>query len=312
MNDNMSPSPTAATPRANSLKNKIIGGLLLVVILAAAVAFVQTRPQPTPPQTSVGVAGANEALQAEMESLTARVQTLEAKVEKWDEGAPVAAAPESAKPDMTKAAELARLQSDMVALSSAMAGLQTEVKATGATATAARDVSTTLVASVVAFFQLREAAGSGRPFPDELASFREASKTDASLQMPIAKLQPYAAEGVPTLADLHGVLLAHEPNVEVEIAKGAAENWWQRLLAELQAVITVRHVTGGAGDVLTQLERSLWKGGAAEQEAFKQLPADAQKNLAGWQKQFDARHEVDQALRDIASRFTSLPAAKTP
>jgi hypothetical protein len=200
----------------------------------------------------------------------------------------------------------------MVALSSAMSGLQTEVKATGATATQARDVSTTLIASVVAFFELREMAVSGRAYMDELTSFRDVSKTDAVLQTPLAKLEPYAATGVPTLADLHGVLLAHEPNVEVAIAKGTAEHWWQRLLAELQAVITVRHVTGGEGDTLSQLEKSLWKGGIAEREAFKQLPADAQNDLADWQKQFDARQQVDQALHDIAARFTSLPAAKTP
>lgn len=321
MNDSVTPAADPATPGGQPPKKccgKKKGVCLIValIVLGGASAFVYVGPWLLHRQATVNVAGGNEALRAEVESINRRVEALESRVEALSvPAAPQAAAapaPEAAKPDTATAAGLARMQSDMVALSSAMSALQTEVKLTGMTAAETREVSATLMASIVAFIQLREASSSGRAFADELAVLREASRNDTALQASVARLEPYAAAGVPTLATLHDELLEREPAIAVAVAKGAAQNWWQRVLAELQGLITVRPLHGGEGDALAQLESSLGKSNAAAVEAFKALPADAERSLADWQKKLEARQHVDEGIAAIAARFTTLPAVAVP
>jgi hypothetical protein len=61
------------------------------------------------------------------------------------------------------------------------------------------------------------------------------------------------------------------------------------------------------------VEAALAKGSAAAAlEAFQQLPADAQKDLADWRQKLEARQKLDEAIAAISARFTAVPAVKTP
>lgn len=283
---------------------------VLIGVLALGLLWFTLAPSVFRVATTVGVSGEAEVLQARVENLETRLHSLESKMDAAGSAAPV---PIAAASDSNAAAGLAHVQGDMAALSSAMAALQAEVKATGATATEARETSTALVASVVAFLQLRDVTSSGRSFVEELATMRDTAKSDAVLLNALSKLEPYAAVGASTLSALHEELLQRQPAVAVAVAKGSAQNWWQRLVAELQGLITVRPVHGGEGDALAGLETALGKGNADEaMQVFKDLPSDAQKNLADWQKRLEARQNIDDNLRDIARHFTSLSQAKNP
>jgi hypothetical protein len=297
----------APPPKGGAFAAKFVITFILILIIVGAVAYVRIYAVPPSAGTTVGVRGGDMALKSQLDAVAARLQALETRVEKLEAAPASAVVPAAASP-----ADLAHMQSDMVALSSAMAALQAEVKTTGATAAEAREVSASRVAAVVAFIQLRDAAASGRGFVNELAVLRDAAKSDAALQTAVSRLEPYAAKGAPTGDALRDDLLEREPGIRVAMAKDAAEHWWQRVFAELQGVITVRRMNGGAGGVLAQLETALATGGDAVPEVFGRLPPDAQSQLAGWREKFDARRRIDDALRDIAARFTTLPAATTP
>jgi len=313
MNDVISPTEPVSPPK-NTRKKRLWLAALFLVAVAAGALWSNCPWLNHPHGAMTAVTGTDKALLAQIEALDRRVQNLENHAEPANAAPSVAvgaAAPE-AKADPATAVGLSRVQSDLVALSSAMSALQSEVKVTGTTANETREASASLIASVVGFIQLREAAASGRPFVAELGVMREASKNDTALQAATARLESYAANGAPTLATLHDDLLAQEPAVAVAVAKGAAQNWWQRVVAELNGLITVRPLHGGDGDAMAGLEAALTKSSAAAAEAFKALPNDAQKNLADWQARLEARQHVDEALTAMADRFTSLPSVKNP
>jgi len=67
-------------------------------------------------------------------------------------------------------------------------------------------------------------------------------------------------------------------------------------------------------ETLTNIELSLTAGDgpSAALKAFDQLPESAQKDLADWKQQLEARQEVDEAIAEIAKRFTAKPATVNP
>ncbi len=249
--------------------------------------------------------------------LNKRVKVLENRIDALDTTqttpATIAAVGADVKTDTANTAAVAHLQNDLMGLSSAMTALQTEVKATGATAAETRESATSLVASVVAYIQLRDAAFAGRGFANELAVLRELSKNDSALQVAVTKLEPVATSGAPTLAALDDELMQREPAVSVALAKESAQNWWERLLAAFQGFITVRPLHGGEGDALADLESALTKNGAAAAlDAYHTLPEGARTSLADWQKKLEARQQIDQQMAVIATHFTTLPTGKNP
>jgi hypothetical protein len=319
MNDaTPTPEPDAMDeqpPKKSCAKKKGVCFLMALAVLIGGLALLHYCPWFI--RAHSGMMGGDEAAQAQIEGLDRRVKALESRANASNaSGASPStaapAAPEDAKADTAGAASLARVQGDLIALSAAMSALQTEVKATGVTAAETREASAAQIASVVAYMQLREAEAAGRPFIDELTLLRVAARSDSAMQTLAAKLDPYAAAGAPALAALRDELIAREPVVTVAVAKGAAQNWWQRILAELQGLVSVRPLHGGEGDALARLEASLGKGSAAALEAFKELPADAQHSLADWQARLEARQHVDEAVAAIAARFTALPTVKFP
>ena len=303
--------PAVTSEPKNKWLSKITGAsVFTAVFLAGLIILFYVVPLLTRNDATVGVSGANEALQARVESLDARLHALETRVDGLNAAA--------ANPQASRASDEerdegdAKLQSDFAALSSAMTALQAEVKATGTADADARTASAAGIAAVAAYARLDEAAASGVAFADELAAMRDVAKNDNALLGLVAKLEPFQG-GVPTLTALGEELMQHHSAVAVAVAKGEAQNWWQRVVAELQGLITVRPLHGGESDALAGLETALAKSNStAAMDALKALPPDAQQSLGDWKKELEARQSVDEDLKDMAVHFTAMPPAKNP
>lgn len=281
----------------------------ILALAAAAFAVVLVLNEMRGP-TVVGVSGDADVLHARLDNMESRLHALEDRAAHEPAAAPAIVAPVPVLGDEDSAA-LQHAQSDIKALSAAMAALQTEMKATGATVAEARDSAAQLVAAAMAFIQLRDVAGAGRPFSVELAVLRDAAKNDSVLLAVAAKIEPYAVSGAPTLAALRDELMQRQPAVAVAVAKGSAQHWWERLFAELQGLVTVRPLHGGEGDNLASVEAALARGNAADAvAAYRELPKDAQTNLADWDKRLESRQALDDGLADMGRRFTAPPSPK--
>jgi hypothetical protein len=184
--------------------------------------------------------------------------------------------------------------------------LQAEVKQAVITATQSQDAVKAEISAGIAFIQLREAVGGGHPFTEALAAMRAATRSDSAVQEPLNRLDPYAAQGVPSLATLQEQLTALEPRLANAADKAAAQNWWQRILAEVKGLITVRAVNGNAPDAFAAVDAALARGDTgAALEAVKALPPAAQDGLAEWRGHLESRRAVDDALHALDAHYTA-------
>jgi hypothetical protein len=289
--------------------------IMAVVIIGAVLVVLHIPPKLVGEPPAADLTEKNEKLQAQVDTLTHRMTVLEGRVESMDAASPtVATIPVMEKPDNSAAAGLAHMQSEMASLSSAMTALQTEVKATDTVALEARSKATGFVETMVAFMQLRDIANSGRAFTHELAAMREAAKNDAAILAICARIEPHATEGVPTYAKLFDELRASEPAITTAMAKTEAQTWWQRIMAQLHSLVSVRPLNGDApGNKLADLESSFDRNGAkAALETFKQLPPEAQTGLADWRKKLETHEQVLDDIMMIPSQLISQPAVKAP
>lgn len=307
---NIASSPTEPPKKCG--RKKCIAVLLVLLVVVAAAAYFSSS-------WFIGMHGGalQNSLELQQKLITAesRLEALEAQMSEMRER--LREFETSPKTDETKdapksATDLGRLQSDMIALSSAMSALQMEVKQTGSHAALAQQVTQTSVAAAIAFVQLREAANSGRSFLDEFDTLRKATKSDAAFQEQLVVLEPYADKGVPTVTALHEELLTLENSALQAIERASAQNWWQRVLAELKGLISIRPLHGaGAPDTLTALENNIAKGDmTAALEEAKNLNPEAQKTLASWRTKVEAREKIDQALHIMAQRFVARAEPK--
>ena len=306
------PEPSFQETKQKSGARKKPYFVIMVGTALFAVACFLIMPWLFHANTVVSVSGGEEVMQARMESLEARLKIVEDRTELAVPANMAGVVTEASKPEAAPSAETAHIQSDLIALTSAMAALQSEVKATGASTAEVRDNANALVASVVAFLQLRDAVASGRSFADELTMMHDASRNDAALQALLGKLEPVAPTGAPTIDALHDELLQRQPSVAVAIAKSSAQHWWERVLAELQGLVTVRPIHGGEGDALAELETAVTTKSATALDVFKTLPDGAQKDLADWQKKLEIRKQADDVMHDIVRHYTTLSQVKTP
>ncbi len=309
MTDTQSLSPMPETPeKPPCRKKKFLCLLVILAVIGAAIAVLPYCPWFN--RMHGGLAAQDfAATKQRLTDLESRVEVLDKQLNalnaqatapadvKTQAGAP----PESA-------AEVAHLQNDMIALSSALAALQTEVKQTGTHAMHSQQATQASLAAAIAFIQLREAATAGRSFTAELAAMRDATKNDTGFQESLSKLEPLAAKGAPALPVLQEELIALETSAATAIAKNDAQTWWEKFLAELRGLVSVRRMHGGgATDAFTIMETALAQGDiAGALEAMKNLPPDAQQVLNGWREKAEARRAIDENLRALAAHFSAL------
>ena len=203
--------------------------------------------------------------------------------------------------------EVARLQSDVVALSSALTALQNEVKESSSHAQHSQQTTQSTLASAIAYIQLRSVAQTNQPFTTELTAMREVSPNDAELQQVLGKIQSLAATGAPTPGELHDDLITLEASASQAIDQHAAQNWWEKFLAEIKGLVSVRKLHGGGLDAFSTMENALGKNDLTTTlDAMKSLPLEAQNVLSDWRGKAEARQNINEALRALAGHFTAL------
>ena len=157
------------------------------------------------------------------------------------------------------------------------------------------------------FLIWRAAQGRGT-FTDELNVLRKAVKFDPALDEQAAKLEAFAAAGVPSLAALQADLAAHE--LPATVSDENTSRWWQRILQHLKGIVSIHPAHDPA---YAPLEKAVAAGHLDEAVAqVKNLPAEAQQNVADWRKDAEARATLDDTLHAIGIYFTAPTAGDAP
>jgi hypothetical protein len=311
------PSATPSTSgKSGCWKKKLVRLVVFVIVVAGATLAFQFYCPWFVRMHAVQETGTTARLQQQIadmsnkiEALEKRVADLEARPETTSSTTPSAAA--ITTPNKQSDTAIARLQSDLIALSSAMTALQTEVKQTGTHALHTQQATQGALAQAMAFIQLRETAASGQGFTTDLATLRTASKNDSAIQPLLGQLDADAAKGAPTIASLHEELIALEASAAQAIDKAAAQSWWQRFVAEMKGLVSIRPLHGGTTDAFGIMESDLAKGDvSAALDAEKTLPPQAQEALAGWRERAEARQKIDETLHAIADHFATTPSSE--
>ncbi|MDX2027920.1 MAG: hypothetical protein SFW62_04735 [Alphaproteobacteria bacterium] len=247
------------------------------------------------------------AAQEKWAEIDQRLQALDTKLGDLSQRVEAAKTDGHSETAQQSAEAVTRLQSDLTALSALVSGLQTEMRQTGANAQT-QQATLASMASAIAFLQLRDTAQTGRNFTAELSTLRQASKTYPALQEKLNLIEPHAAQGAPMPDALRETFINLEPAVLQAIGKATAQNWWERFLAVLRGLISIRPVHGGStNDALTAAETALAKGDvAAALESTKSLPTEAQEVLKDWRAQAEARQQVNAVLQALAHEFAGL------
>ena len=164
------------------------------------------------------------------------------------------------------------------------------------------------VATAIGFIQLRDAAAAGRGFAAELTVLRSAAPDDARFRDIMAQLDPYATKGAPLVGALRENFIELEAPVSVAMKRANAQTWWQRLLAELSDLISIRPLHGGdATNACATAEEALSAGDVnTALDAVKTLPPEAQDVLKDWKTKAEARAAIDVGMRDLSARFAAL------
>jgi hypothetical protein len=279
-----------------------IGAMLCAAFLVlAALRFcpIYSRPVPTGLQN----------IPQRLGSLENRLQDLEEQIKTIQAMATSQNTASNAPPPSNVTTDIGHLQNDIASLTTSLGTLENQVKDIASHYAQTRAATQTSLAEALAFISLREAALSGHPFAEELASMRKASASDEALGEPLGRLDTLAGKGVPTPAALLDELLARESSAETTTEKATAQGWWERLLAELKQLISIRRVHGGTENgTFTPVESALARNDiTAALAALKNLPPEMQQALADWQAKAESRQTAEDAVRNISSHLTTSP-----
>lgn len=310
------PKTSAKTPNAKTSAARLAGLAFFTLILVAAAALViaiEFHPAPGAQRAAVAVDMAPlgekvTALEQKETALEDKVNELSARL---GQGPAAAGGPLPAN----SAAEIARLQNDVAVLSAGFGGLQGQIKQVNETALVTVRAARTSLALALTFMQLRQEAEAGHGFAPLLAAMRAAAAGDPNLEQILAALEPYAGTGVPPLPVLQEQFSSLLTPATQEFARDSANTWWQRILAELRSLVSIRPINGSdsLGSVLTSIESSLTQadvGGALEH--MKALPPGTQAVLDKWRAEAEARARTDAALNAIADRLRAAAETAAP
>ena len=207
------------------------------------------------------------------------------------------------------ALEIAHMQSDLVSLSSALRGLEGEVRQQHNDAAATEEASRNFLAMAVGFIEVRAASSTGHGFQPELQSLRRAAGNRAAFQPALEELEGVAARGAPTIDQLRQQFASLEGRASVAIDKATASTWWERLRAEFEELIAIRPLHGSTeGNVFEPVEVALAEGNLADAaHALDALPPSAREALKDFMNGLSARQSVDDALHSLAEQLIAQP-----
>ena len=151
---------------------------------------------------------------------------------------------------------------------------------------------------ILALISLREDAGTGRPFRDNLTLLKTLlPKSDI-----IASLEPYADKGVPSMASLQSRFARLSHRLDGEARLSEAKLATGKIRAMLRSLVVIRKVDGTAvgNTLVSRAERALvagdLKGAVAELSTLEGRPAET---IAPWLHDARERMAVDYALSDL-------------
>jgi len=160
-------------------------------------------------------------------------------------------------------------------------------------------------ASAIAFANLRDAVGAGRPYAAELAAMRSLMPDPADFGV----LPSHAETGIPTVAELARNLAktAEASAAPAPQQAPAAASFLDSMIASAKSAVSIRRVgedVGSAepGAVLVRAETALNKGDlAAAIKEVESLPTPARDAYAGWLDDARARLSTNATLNTLES-----------
>ncbi len=204
---------------------------------------------------------------------------------------------------------LGDLDSEVSALSTATADLDTlrsDVATLNERATDPR------AAFALAVGQLREDVLAGGSYSETLATADSLAPDDADSKAALATLATWETDGVATRARLADALNAAAYEAVEESRRDAAQGWFDKTVAELASIVSIRRVDGesggaGADDVTARAEARLRQNdlaGAIDEMAS--LTGAAAEAAAGWLEMARARQAAEQAVDTLSARALAM------
>lgn len=162
---------------------------------------------------------------------------------------------------------------------------------------------------VLAIGQVSEALRGGGPFQRELQSLQVIAGRDQALVDAAKALEPFAATGVPTLAQLAAEFPAVALAVSRSERKTADGEWYERIASRLTTLVSVRRTgpaavaEGGTTGALATAEAALAEGELAPAvDAMAQIEGPAAAAAAPWLKAARTRLAADTAMDRLEDR----------
>lgn len=158
--------------------------------------------------------------------------------------------------------------------------------------------------------QLREAVDRGDPYPGELQAARRVAAPDEAAALDA--LAPNAAGGIPR----KDALVHQFPELANDILRASVlppdGNFWQRALARLSTLISIRRVDGqgnGTAAVVARAESQVRAGDLAKAARELSNLQDAPRQVAEpWIQAATARTTADRALSDLSATAAAQTA----
>lgn len=277
MSDTEHPLPL---PPARSTRKTTLFLILFGILLAIGVAFAAFQFCPALTRLMVSAQDTTR-----MDDLERRLEALETETKVLDKSSS------------------AQGGSDVASLRDEIDALKNKV-----TSSSDRQAIRETVASALAFIDLRTAANHGRGFASELAALRANADNDPGIVAQVVKLEPFAAKGTPTLAQLHEQLIVAEK------AAPAPESNKPSFLEKAQTLLKPLISLHPLHDPrLASVEAALRAGNGAEAvQAFDALPEDMKAALASWRTKLEARVSLDETLRALSDYFMTATPEVTP
>lgn len=169
-------------------------------------------------------------------------------------------------------------------------------------------------AIVLAVAQLREVLRGAGPFAKELEALKAIGGGHPDVLKATAALQPFAAKGVPTIADLRTRFETTATRIARAAGDVKGEGWFERTVSRLSTLVTVRRLDGRGGDgspdtALAEAERHLKDGDLIGcVQALERLTGAAAEAAAPWLQEARARIAVEGALAALHVHAISLLA----
>jgi len=275
-------------------------------------------------------AGAIAALEQERERLRTELATVIGRVEELEKAlgdvrrvAEAASLPAVAADASESLGQLMRRIAELEGRTDSLAGTTTKVdeisqrigtleasaSAAGTSASAASAAS----AAVLAVNQLDAAVAGGGSFSAELQALKAMAGNDAELAAAVAALEPYAASGAPTVADLTNRFSAVAADIVRAEAALRGEGWMKQAVNRVTSLVSIRRTgarAAAAGGVEAAVARAeeLLAGSdlAAAVDALSGLDGPAADAAAGWLKDAQSRLAVEKAVASLQVRAVAL------